>query len=44
MAAADSSAGVTRYGFFHSMALPALMGMLAMVQAYVYPFTSLVVH
>ena len=31
-----------RYVFFHSLALAALMGMLVMAQAYVYPFTLLV--
>ena len=35
---------ILRYVFFHSLALAALMGLLIMAQAYVYPFTSLVVH
>jgi lactate permease len=35
---------ILRYVFFHSLALAALMGMLIMAQAYVYPFTALVVH
>jgi lactate permease len=29
--------------FFHSLALAALMGLLVMAQAYVWPFTALVV-
>ena len=33
---------ILRYVFFHSLALAALMGLLIMAQAYVYPFTSLV--
>jgi len=33
---------ILRYVFFHSLALAALMGMLVMAQAYVYPFTLLV--
>ena len=35
---------ILRYVFFHSLALAALMGVLIMAQAYVYPFTALVVH
>jgi lactate permease len=35
---------ILRYVFFHSLALAALMGLLIMAQAYVWPFTSLVVH
>ena len=35
---------ILRYVFFHSLALAALMGVLVMAQAYVFPFTSLVVH
>ena len=35
---------ILRYVFFHSLALAALMGLLVMAQAYVYPFTLLVVH
>ena len=35
---------ILRYVFFHSLALAALMGMLIMAQAYVWPFTALVVH
>ncbi len=33
---------ILRYVFFHSLALAALMGMLVMAQAYVWPFTLLV--
>ena len=33
---------ILRYVFFHSLALAALMGLLIMAQAYVYPFTLLV--
>jgi len=35
---------ILRYVFFHSLALAALMGVLIMAQAYVYPFTMLVVR
>jgi lactate permease len=35
---------ILRYVFFHSLALAALMGVLVMLQAYVWPFTALVVH
>ena len=35
---------ILRYVFFHSVALAALMGLLIMAQAYVYPFTLMVVH
>jgi len=35
---------ILRYVFFHSLALAALMGLLVMAQAYVWPFTALVVH
>jgi lactate permease len=35
---------ILRYVFFHSLALAALMGMLIMAQAYVWPFTLMVVH
>ena len=34
---------ILRYVFFHSLALAALMGVLIMAQAYVWPFTALVV-
>jgi lactate permease len=33
---------ILRYIFFHSVALAALMGLLVMAQAYVWPFTALV--
>ena len=35
---------ILRYVFFHSLALAALVGLLIMAQAYVWPFTALVVH
>ncbi len=35
---------ILRYVFFHSLALAALMGLLIMAQAYLWPFTLLVVH
>ena len=35
---------ILRYVFFHSLALAALMGLLVMAQAYVWPFTAMVVH
>jgi lactate permease len=35
---------ILRYVFFHGLALAALMGVLIMAQAYVYPFTALVVR
>jgi lactate permease len=35
---------ILRYVFFHSLALAALMGLLVMAQAYVWPFTALVVR
>jgi lactate permease len=35
---------ILRYVFFHSLALAALMGLLVMAQAYVWPFSALVVH
>jgi lactate permease len=34
---------ILRYVFFHSIALAALMGLLVFLQAYVFPFTNLVV-
>jgi lactate permease len=33
---------ILRYVFFHSLALAALMGLLVLLQAYVFPFTLLV--
>ncbi len=35
---------ILRYVFFHSIALAALVGVLVFLEAYVYPFTRLVVH
>jgi len=35
---------ILRYVFFHSLALAALMGLLVFLQAYVFPFTLLVVR
>jgi lactate permease len=35
---------ILRYVFFHSLALAALMGLLVLLQAYVFPFTLLVVR
>jgi lactate permease len=35
---------ILRYVFFHSLALAALVGLLILLQAYVFPFTKLVVH
>ena len=35
---------ILRYVFFHSLALAALMGLLVLLQAYVFPFTQLVVR
>ena len=35
---------ILRYVFFHSLALAALVGILVTLQAYVPPFTSLVIH
>ena len=35
---------ILRYVFFHSIALAVLVGLLVMLQAYVWPFTALVVH
>jgi lactate permease len=34
---------ILRYVFFHSLALATLMGVLVFLQAYVFPFTKLVV-
>ena len=34
---------ILRYVFFHSIALAVLVGLLVMLQAYVPPFTSMVV-
>jgi lactate permease len=35
---------ILRYVFFHSIALACLVGLLVFLQAYVYPFTKMVVH
>lgn len=35
---------ILRYVFFHSIALASLMGLLVMGQAYVWPFTEMVIH
>jgi lactate permease len=35
---------ILRYVFFHSLALACLVGGLVMLQAYVSPFTSMVLH
>jgi lactate permease len=35
---------ILRYVFFHSLALAALVGLLVFLQAYVFPFTRLVVR
>lgn len=35
---------ILRFVFFHSLALAALMGLLVLGQAYVYPLTEMVVH
>jgi len=35
---------ILRYVFFHSLALAALVGLLVLLQAYVLPFSQLVVH
>jgi lactate permease len=35
---------ILRYVFFHSLALASLVGILVTLQAYVPPFTAMVVH
>jgi lactate permease len=35
---------ILRYVFLHSIVLAGLVGVLVMLQAYIYPFTMLVVH
>jgi lactate permease len=35
---------ILRYVFFHSLALACLVGLLVTLQAYVYPFTLMVIH
>jgi lactate permease len=34
---------ILRYVFFHSLALASLVGLLVLLQAYVFPFTRMVV-
>nr|WP_281502895.1 L-lactate permease [Ancylobacter crimeensis] len=40
----NSEGTILRYVFFHSVALAVLVGILVTLQAYVWPFTSLVIH
>ncbi|HYM34569.1 MAG TPA: L-lactate permease [Steroidobacteraceae bacterium] len=40
----DHEGDILRYVFFHSIALACLVGILVTLQAYVFPFTQLVVH
>ena len=35
---------ILRYVFLHSLALACLVGLLVLLQAYVYPFTAMVVR
>jgi lactate permease len=35
---------ILRYVFWHSIVLASLVGVLVFLQAYVYPFTKLVIH
>jgi lactate permease len=35
---------ILRYVFFHSIALASLVGVLVFLQAYVFPFTKMVIH
>jgi lactate permease len=35
---------ILRYVFFHSIALACLVGILVFMEAYVFPFTKLVIH
>jgi lactate permease len=35
---------ILRYVFIHSLVLAGLVGLLVLLQAYVFPFTTLVVH
>jgi lactate permease len=35
---------ILRYVFFHSIALACLVGVMVFLQAYVFPFTKLVIH
>jgi lactate permease len=40
----DHEGDILRYVFFHSIALAALMGLFITLQAYVWPFTAMVVR
>jgi lactate permease len=40
----DHEGDILRYVFFHSIALACLVGLFVTLQAYVWPFTSMVVH
>ncbi|NJD33659.1 MAG: L-lactate permease [Betaproteobacteria bacterium] len=40
----DHEGDILRYVFFHSIALACLVGILVTLQAYVYPFTLMVIH
>jgi len=40
----NSEGTILRYVFFHSVALAVLVGLLVTLQAYVWPFTALVIH
>jgi lactate permease len=40
----DHEGDILRYVFFHSIALASLVGLYVTLQAYVWPFTSMVVH
>ena len=40
----DHEGDILRFVFFHSLALAALVGVLVTLQAYVWPFTAMVVH
>ncbi len=40
----DHEGDILRYVFFHSVALASLVGVLVTLQAYVWPFTAMVVH
>jgi lactate permease len=40
----DHEGDILRYVFFHSIALACLVGLLITLQAYVWPFTAMVVH
>ena len=40
----DHEGDILRFVFFHSLALAAMVGVLVTLEAYVWPFTSLVIH